>query len=477
MSDHSAATPGMGRREFLKRATAGAAAVGLTFASARSAMAQGAASERINIGFIGVGGRGGWLATDMVERAKTQNIAIIGVCDVWDVRAQGIVDHVKANNGVDAKRFRDYRELLELPDLDAVVIATPDHWHSTISIDAMQKGLDVYCEKPVTLYWQEAKEVARVAKQEGTVFQCGAPSGSDNTWWTAGDVVRDGGIGPLVWTQGGAFRNDPAGDWNWGIQGCDPNKDLDWDMWLGCNFGLAPRRPYDSERYSRFRKYWDYSGGLATDLLYHGYAHLALGMVPQMPYRVVGAGCQPIHTLRNDNREVPTLFHIVADYPAQHSLNMVATQECQYGVPDMVRGQKGVLMPGGPGIIVKPEPPFEDEMGDLVKSLDCYSDAEVVTEQRDGKTVISEVRVPQRYDWGDHIQNWLDCLRTRKDPTLNAHLAYIVELPIALSVLSYRTGKAIYFDPDREEVVDEAPNLDRVGIPPYVTDRQVAKRG
>jgi len=465
MKEQPTSKPGsMGRRDFLRNAAVGAAAAGLGLRSVGQAQAQGP-NDTINIGMIGVGGRGSHLSRDLSNRIKNgRNAAIVAVCDVWDVRAQAIVDHVKNNNGTDAKRFRDYRELIETPDLDAVFIATPDHWHARISIEAMEAGLDVYCEKPMTLHWHEAKDVAEVAEETEAVFQCGAGSGSDGNWLTAGDIVREGGIGQLIWTQGGAFRNDPNGDWNWGIQGCDPETDLDWDMWLGHKFDLAEKRPYDPERYSRFRKYWEYSGGLSTDLLYHGYAHLIMGMVPQMPYRVMGAGANPVHTIENDNREVPTLFHILADYPLQHSLHMVGTQESTDGVPDLIRGQKASLAPGGPGVIVRPQGPFVSEMMDMANELDCYAEAELKTEERDGKTVLTEIHVPRRYDWGDHMDNWLNCIETREQPTLNARRAYLVQIPIALSVESYREGKVMFFDPDKERVVDELPDATHLGI-------------
>jgi len=444
------------RRSFIKKAAIGTAAVSLA-AGARGTSVLGA-NDRINIGAIGVGGRGGGLCRRLIDRSKDpeNNWQVIGVCDVWDERTQRHIDH---SNG-EAKGFRDYRELLQMPGLDAVLIGTPDHWHSKISIDAMKAGMDVYCEKPVTLYWRQAKEVAKVARKRGAVFQCGAQSGSDGRWWTAGDVVKQGGIGPVVWTQGGAFRNNPSGDWNWGIQGAKPNETLDWDMWLGWKWGLAPNRPYDEERYSRFRKYWDYSGGLATDLLYHTWAHLMMGIGPQFPVAVTASGAQPVHNLENDNREVPTLFHILATFAGEHTSHLIGTQENRTGEPDMIRGQKATLESGGPGLIIRPEEPFRDEMMELAHTLDCYKDAELVTEKKGDKEVLQEIKVSRKYDWGDHMDNWLGCLRTREQPTLNADRAYQVMVPIALSVVAYRQGRVVYFDPKKEKVVDSMPKVD-----------------
>lgn len=440
----------MKRRTFVLGALGGAAAAaGARAHSAASTQANG----KIGIGMIGVGGRGTALFHDLRKRAaEGESIEIVAICDVWDRRTQ---DRVRETEGR-ARAYRDYRELLAQPGVDAVVIASPDHWHSKQTIDAMQAGKDVYCEKPLTLHLDQAKQVTKAAEKTGKLLQCGAGSGSDGAWWTAGEIVKGGGIGPVIWLQGGAFRNDPGGDWNWGIQPCKPGEDLDWDLWLGHKFGLAPKRAYDAERYSRFRKYWDYSGGLATDLLYHVYAHLALAVGHAAPYRVTANGGQPVHNLRNDKREVPTFFTIQADYPDQSTCFMVGSQECDDGIPDIVRGQKGVLMPGGPGLIVRPQGPFRGEMLDMAQTLECYRGAEVRTHKDGDKTVLDEIQVPRRYSY-DHMGNWLECLRSRKQPTMNAEKAYRVMIPIALSVMAYRQSKVMYFDPRTESVVDRNP--------------------
>jgi len=447
-SSDGRSTP-LGRRQFIRNTATGLAATGLGLSALRAGAQAVAANDRIGIGLIGVGGRGSTLFGELWKRAQDPNsgLDVLAVCDVWDRRVQDRVNEA----GGRVRGFRDYRELLQLPDLDAVTVATPDHWHSRITIDAMRAGKDVYCEKPLTLYWEQAKEVLAVSRETGRIVQCGAGSASDGNWWTAQDIVRAGGLGPLVWTQGGVFRNDPGGDWNWGIQPADPNKDLDWDLWLGWEYGLAPKIPYDPERFSRFRKYWDYSGGLATDLLYHTYAHLCIGLGNQKPFRVMGSGAFPVHGPENDHRETPTIFHILADFPTQHTLHLVASQEQTDGLGDLVRGQKASLSPGGPGLIVRPQDPFRDEMAELAKTLPCYEGAEQVTEQRDGKTVLTEIRVRSKYGW-DHIGNWLQCIRSREQPTLNAERAYITQLPISLSVRSFREQRVLMFDPEKDEV-------------------------
>lgn len=446
------------RKGFLQGAAAAAAGLGVMRRAGASRRVDAAKSpdNKIGLGFVGVGGRGSALFGDMNRDAAKYNFDIVAICDVWDKRTEARV----RDTGGRAKGYRDYRELLANPAVDAVVIATPDHWHSKITIEAMRAGKDVYCEKPLTLYWEQAKEVAKVSRETGKVLQNGAGSGSDGRWWTIRDIIKQGGIGQLIWAQTGAFRNDPSGDWNWAIQPCKPGVDLDWDQWLGHKYRLAPKRSYDAERYSRFRKYWDYSGGLATDLLYHAYAHLALAFDHQFPHRVLAGGGQPIHNLANDNREVPTFFTVQADFPSQASCMMVGAQECEDPLVDTVRGQKAVITVSDGTIIVKPQAPFRKEFADMVHTLDCYRGAELVTTKNGDTTVLDQVLVPTKYRY-DHVGNWVECIHSRQQPTINAERAYRVEIPIALSVMSYRQGKAIFFDPEKEAVVDYDPTASR----------------
>ena len=434
------------QRDLMKTAAAGTAVLGGLIPSRVLG-----ANDRINIGVIGVGGMGGGHFHGLVDRAKDSNqkLQVVLACDVWDVRAQSRADY----SGGTAQTFRDYREALQAPGLDAVVIATPDHWHSTIAIAAMEAGKDVYCEKPVTLYWHQAKEVAECARRTGRVFQCGVQSTSDDRWWQAQRLIKAGALGQLIWSQTGAFRNDPNGDWNWGIQPCQPGVDLDWDMWLGHEWGLAPERPYDPERYSRFRKYWDYSGGLATDLLYHSYGHLGLALGPEFPVRVAASGGNYVHTWANDNREVPDTFHCLLDLEGGHSVAMFATQENDTGVEELIRGQEATLRSGGPGLLIHPEPPYRRAFVEKVED-ELFEGCEIIRGQDDqGRETIQEIRVPQQGRPG-HMDKFLECVRNQDPQThMDADVAYKIAVGISLAVRAFREQRVVQFDPEKEEVI------------------------
>jgi predicted dehydrogenase len=282
----------------------------------------------------------------------------------------------------------------------------------------MLAGKDVYCEKPMTLHWQEAKRVAETAALTGRVMQVGAQSCSDDAYWKAHDLIARGALGKLVWTQTSYSRNSRDGEWNWSIDaGANPSN-LDWDRWLG----PAPRRAFDPERYFRFRKFWDYSGGIATDLFYHQLAHLEVALGPEFPRRVTAGG----GTFVFQDREVPDTFHLLVDYPSGHTVAILASMANEQGLPEIIRGHEATLTFEGPGVVVRPESAFQADRSVL----------RVATEPRPG-----------------HMDNFLECVRTRGRPTCNPQTGYRVMVAIALGVQAYRQNKAMLFDPEREEVV------------------------
>ena len=156
-----------------------------------------------------------------------------------------------------------------------MIVATPDHWHAKIALEAMDKGKDVYLEKPMCHTNEEIKQLVNTVHETKRVLQVGSQTTSGDQWWKARKAIADGMIGEMVMSQGSYHRNSIEGEWNYHIDkeaGPDGKGDnyIDWKMWLG----PAPKRAYDADRFFRFRKYWDYSGGIATDLFYHVVAPL-----------------------------------------------------------------------------------------------------------------------------------------------------------------------------------------------------------
>jgi predicted dehydrogenase len=439
------------RREFIVTSAAGVAAVGLGTLGAPAPGSVLGANDRIRFAVIGVGGMGTGHVHQLTEMSKDPklNIKLTAVCDVFDNR----IDRAKDICG--GEGYRDFRRLIEKAQVDAVVIATPDHWHAPISIACLEAGIDVYCQKPMTLHWEEARDVYHCVERTKRVFQVGAQGCSDDVWWQAQKQIKAGALGKLVWSQTGAFRNIPGGDWNYGLDfSADPTKNLDWDMWLGS----APKRPFELDRYCNFRKFWDYSGGLATDLLYHSLSHMIIALGPQFPTRVVASGCN----CAAFDREVPDNFHVLVDYPpeenapksykpgqqvetakhgnetveiaryrlggaAGHTMAMHATGANEQGLPELIRGEEATMYFEGPGIVIRPERPYADKRKEI----------QVAGEPR-----------------SDHMVNFINSIRGLEKPHLDALTGYKTEVVIDLAVLSYREKKTKLFDPVKQEVIE-----------------------
>jgi len=407
---HNGNSRAVNRREFIRASAALGASV---LAGPALGRALGA-SDRINIGFIGCGGMGAHHVRHYKELSKNPklNIAVAAVCDIYEPRRR----QAKELSG--GKAFRDYREMLQMRDLDAVLIATPDHWHAKMSIDSMEAGKDVHVEKPMTLYLDEAKEMVQVARRTKRIVQVGAEGASKDRYWQARKLVRRGELGKLIWSTAGVYRNIPGGDWNYPIDRDANPSNLDWDAFLG----PAPRRPFSRERFFRYRKYWDYSGGQAHDLLSHVLAALQVVLGAEFPCRVMASGGIFAH----HDRETPDTFNVMADFPTEHTISLFCTQATRRGVDFEVRGEEASLSFEGDTTVVRPEPPF-------------------VKKRR-------EIRVkPQPRS--DHDVNWIECIRSRKQPHYHAEMGYRAMVILCLANRSWREKKMMLFDPKTERVL------------------------
>jgi len=262
----------LSRRQFVKTSALAAGTVSLGNAVSLAAFGS---NDRIRIGVIGCGGQGTGHVHSLVKRGAEDNISVVAVSDVYQRRVTRAKDICKGDG------YLDYRQLLERKDIDAILIATPDHWHSKISIDAMASGKHVYCEKPMTHTVEQALQVRDAVKHYKKTFQVGPNATASDTYWKAREAISKGRIGKPTWAHASYNRNARVCLFNV-HQKVDPTAGPDktgedyinWDMWLGYEWGLAPRIPWTPDHFFRFRKYWPYNGGVATDLLYHKLAPL-----------------------------------------------------------------------------------------------------------------------------------------------------------------------------------------------------------
>jgi predicted dehydrogenase len=443
------------RRDFLRQAGVMGAALG----SAGKALAKSAtrgggrvlgANDRINIGIIGVGGRGTDDARSFSKvGAENNSCQIVAVADCYQKRINRAKQLLKIDDG-----YLDYREIINRKDIDAVVIATPDHWHAKIALEAMDHGKDVYLEKPMCHSIDEARALVNTVKETGRVLQVGSQTTSADQWWKAKKAIADGMIGKMIMSQGSYHRNSVEGEWNWKIdEAAGPDKSgedfVDWKMWLGS----APKRAWDPDRFFRFRKFWDYSGGIATDLFYHVVAPLNICWdKPQFPSKVSAGG--GIYIFK-DTREVPDTFHLIADYAAGHSIVLSSSMANSQHIPGLIRGHDGTIVMVEHGrfegktenIILRPEVRTVRENGEPVKKL----------LNPDYKFGLDEQKIPvDQYDsMTAHINNFLSSMRTRQKPHLDVETAACAQVVISMAVESYRQGRVLYFDERKWKISDK----------------------
>ena len=439
------------RRDFIKGASGLGIAVGVAGSALAARGGKSAASnarviganDRINVAVIGVGGRGSYVSRQFQKYgdAHGNSAQIVAVCDVYKKRARLNAEHFKV------KDYSDYREVLQIPNLDAVIVSTPDHWHAKIALAAMDAGKDVYLEKPMCHTNDEIKELVNTVKETGRVVQIGSQTTSGDQWWKARAAIQEGRIGKMIMSQGSYHRNSTEGEWNWDIDpnaGPDKSGDdyIDWKTWLG----PAPKRPWDADRFFRFRKFWDYSGGIATDLFYHVVAPMQICWgKPQFPSRVGGFG--GIFVFK-DTREVPDTFQLVADYPEGHSLILSSSMANSHHIPGLIRGHEGT-------IIMVDNGEFESQTDHITiipetvgKRVDGKEQEVALTPEYQQKWGTESVRVPieEKDVMQVHVGNFLDCMRSRQKPHLDVETGAHAQAVINLSVQAYRENRMLAWD-------------------------------
>jgi predicted dehydrogenase len=311
----------------------------------------------------------------------------------------------------------------------------------------MDAGKDVYCEKPMTHTIEEALQLSHTVKETKRVLQVGSQTTSADQWHQAKKAIADGMIGQMIESQGSYHRNSIEGEWNWDIDkdaGPDGKGEnyIDWNTWLG----PAPKRPYDADRYFRFRKYWDYSGGIATDLFFHVVAPLNICWPePQFPYRVMAGG--GIYVFK-DEREVPDTFNLLADFPKGHSLVLSSSMANSRHIPGLIRGHLGSIVMVEHGEFERP-----------TDHISVYPEKRTIDDAYKAKFGENEIDIP--VDQADmmttHIGNFLSCIRSRQKPTLDVDTALHAQVTISMSVQAYREGRVLYWDEAAMKVLPHPP--------------------
>lgn len=434
------------RRHFLQTSAAGTLAASAAAAQDRKI----SANDKIRFAAIGVGGMG---SGDVRSALTVEGTELVAVADCY----QGRLERAREAWGKHIVVTRDYREILDRKDVDAVIVATPDHWHQTIAIEAMNKGKDVYCEKPMIQKISEGAGLVEAQKRTGRILQVGSQRVSSVEYAKAQELFRAGAIGELNMVEAWWDRNSAIGAWQYSIPPDASPETISWDTFLG----KAPKHPFDATRMFRWRNYQDYGTGVAGDLFVHLFSgmHFVTGAIG--PERVFATG-----GLRywKDGRDVPDVMLGLYDYPKtdKHSaftlalrVNFVSGAGESSGFRFV--GSEGILTIGR-GVTLS-KVPRESEPGYTIDTFPKGTQEAFLKQYRekypqqkptaDGMRPESEdkFQAPRGYsDHVDHHRNFFAAVRSRKPVVEDATFGFRAAGPAVLSNVSYFEKRAVQWD-------------------------------
>lgn len=399
----------MNRRNFVQ------AAAGATMAASRVA----GANDRIRIGFIGCGGQGTDHMKVVVRLKDSANVETAAVCDVFDPRT----DRAAALTG--GRKYRDYRRLLENKDIDAVVIATPDHWHARLSIEAASAGKHVYCEKPMTHTIEEAQAVVEKVRATKIKMQVGVQAMSDDSYETAYRYVQDGTLGKVTVAQIDYSRNYRDDFWLKKTEpDARPQENLDWEMFQG----PAPRHPYDPDRYFQWIRYWDYSSGVPSGLLVHRVTRLIRSLGLTYPENASAHGGK--WQFPESRAEIPDTFNMMLDYPGGPTVLLISSMANDTTIEHTLRGHRATLTFTRSGFTITPQALYRNEMKPI------------------------EHKKTGGEDMSLHHRNWYAAIRTGEALKCDATLGLYGIVACQMGVLSLRRKKYMLWDKQRQRAVE-----------------------
>lgn len=394
-------------------------------AAAAPVTAYGYLQKPLRLGLIGLGVQGRRLARQFQWMRPLYHYgSIVAYCDVDRRRVDGFRENPLYRG---AEGYQNYRRLIERDDVDAVIIATPDHWHAAMSIEAMQAGKAVYCEKPLALTVAEGKLLRETVRQTNAVFQVGTMQRSDPIFRTACELVRNGRLGEIrkvtvtlpPASAGGPFATTT------------PPPELDWDLWLG----QAPAVPYCPERcHYNYRWWWDYSGGIMTDWGAHqlDIVHWALGVDDSGPLGVQSRAVLP--DIPN-GYDVPTSFTVQLRYPGNVPVE-ISPQGDRLGI--LFEGSRGRIFVNRGGVFGKPYDDLRDHP---------LPDAAIRLNPHIGSLGTS---------WFQHLRDFMECVRTGRQPVSDVASQHRSTTACHIANISMRLGRALRWDAVAETFPDDA---------------------
>ena len=443
----------LNRRNFLK--VAGAAATVETFLGARThllAEAQTdqakptAANDHIQFALIGAGGQG---QGDTKVAVQVPGVKLVAVADCYDGRLQ----HSKELWGDDIFTTRDYAQILERKDIDAVIIGTPDHWHKQVAVDALKAGKDVYCEKPMIHLYADGPQMIEAARASNRILQVGSQRVSSVIYAKAKELLAAGAIGQLNMVTARWDRNSSIGAWNYTVPLDASTETCDWPRFLG----TAPKIPFNGEHFFQWRKWKAYGSGVAGDLFVHLFSGTHFITGAHGPTRAMATG-----GLRfwKDGRDVPDVMLGLFDYPEGFNLslrvNFVDGGEENEGL--IFTGSEGTMEIAGNSVIVS-RTPREKGPGLFVGSFTQAMQSKIAEayfekyprEHPMGAPQLGYekyVAAPGYSDSYDHFRNFFSSVRSRQPVVEDGVFGFRAAGAALLSNLSYEKGTVVHWDPE-----------------------------
>jgi predicted dehydrogenase len=415
------------------------------------------ANDQIQIACIGMGimGFGNVKTALMVPGTK-----LVAVCDLYD----GRLKRAKEVFGKELLTTRDYREILNNPAVDAVIIATSDHWHEKIAIEAMAKGKAVYCEKPMTQTIAEGQNLVKAHQQYKTVFQVGSQYVSNIPYRKARELLLAGEIGELNFAEAIFDRQSAIGAWQYSIPLDASPKTVDWDRFIG----HAPKRSFDATRFFRWRNYQDYGTGIPGDLFVHLFSGLHMITGSLGPDRIMATG-----GLRywNDGRDVADVMLGLYDYPktdAHPAFNVALRVNFADGSGGGSRirlvGSEGELELDVTKVVLRRKP-MAKAPGYTVDTFEAsqqtaFKEAYARQYSSRGFDLIAprevEYKMPEHYGWEgmriSHFEDFMQCIREKKETVEPPHFGLRAAGPALATNLSHYEKKVVQWDPNNMQI-------------------------
>lgn len=450
----------------------------------------------IRIGIIGTGGRGlsllkgaGFLSPKTVDNYRTAadknnqdkryvefmdqedlNLHITGVCDVFDINAEkginaGANVYREGKNGKmgeTPKRYKNFRELIAAPDIDAVIIATPDHWHGTMIIEAARAGKHVYVEKPMTWTIPETYEVVKAVKENNIVFQLGHQNRQTESYFKAREAVKNNVLGKISLIEVTTNRNSPEGAWVYKIHEEANSQNIDWEQFIG----PAPWHGFSLERFFRWRCWWDYSTGLSGDLFTHDYDAMNQILDLGIPHSAVASGGIYFY---KDGRTVPDVLQMAFEYPEREFTLLYSASQASnknrgriimghdayidlennlkiYADPESTRFkekiEKGLISPEIP--IYSYKPGFKHVDAVTSPTEEYYASRGLLYTYLDGKRLD-----PTHL----HIKDWVNCIRGGGQPSCNIEQGFQEAMTAHMGTVAYKENRKVYWDSEKQIIV------------------------